>query len=270
MSRDALDRPIFLMSAGRSGSTLLHRILSSHPSVGTPISWTNRFPSLPWLGFGARLRIHSWERRGWHPRFYPGPSEAEGMWLSCFPRLWHCALRELAPAAEAQRFRALCRRLLRAQRRSRLLIKLSGPAIFPFARRVLPGVRCLWLDRDPRAIVCSYLEKGWLGAEEATADSELAGLDRAIDNFLKTHACRQRAAADLTIRYEDFVAAPLAQCRALLDALELESTPRFLKRVAAWRIATTANDGWRRRLPEGARRHLNQRLAEPLEDLDYR
>lgn len=270
MTDQPLDRPILLMSAGRSGSTLLQRILSFHPDIGTPTSWTNRFPSQPWLAIGGRLRSASWEARGRHPRFYPGPSEAEGIWHHCFPRFWHDALRATPNRDDARRFREVCARLLRAQGRARLLLKLSGPPIFAFMRKVFPDIQCMWLDRDPRAVVSSYLRKGWLGSGVRSEGlSKRERLDLAIDNYLNTYRRRCASEPDLTLRYEDFVVAPRTSIEILSTHLGLTPSRSFSRLVARWEISTTTNEGWKRDLPRAEREHAEHRLAETIEDLGY-
>src|SRR5919106_1750209 len=61
MSTDQLvDRPICLFGVGRSGTTILLKLLSQHPYLGWPSSLAQRFPRWPSVALYSRVLDIPW------------------------------------------------------------------------------------------------------------------------------------------------------------------------------------------------------------------
>ena len=90
MEGKGLHKPLFLIGAPRSGTTLIFEVLSSHPEFGWLTSWHNRFPQLTSLSAAARLCVlspsfrkrvrRSDQRKTPLDYLRQGPSEAYGIW----------------------------------------------------------------------------------------------------------------------------------------------------------------------------------------------
>ena len=93
-------RVVFLIGAGRSGTTLLYKMLSIHQSVSYLSNYHKRYPNWPSLAYLQYIlnrfpayKRQSWfkdqgnayfnERRKWLHSIAPTPSEAESVYTSC-------------------------------------------------------------------------------------------------------------------------------------------------------------------------------------------
>jgi Sulfotransferase family len=202
-------RLVFLIGAPRSGSTLLARMLGTHPAVHAPAE-PHLLTPLAHLGYYARV-----ERADYDPIIAQG------------------AMRELVaalPGGEADYLAALraCTdhlygRLLEASGRRLLLDKTPAYAlVLDFAAKLYPEARYVVLTRNPLAVWASYVESFFDGDHEvAHAHNPL--LERyvpAVARFL-----RERPVALEHVRYEALVADPGGQLERLCAFLGLDFEP---------------------------------------------
>ena len=158
-----IDRPIFILGPGRSGTTILNTLLTHHRDVGYVVSWSNKYPQLAFLAVGAYSRSVWYEKKYGLGHYYPGPTEPYSVWKYCFPNFWKVNRAPCADTAGAERLRRIMTVHLKLQRRSRFLTKVTGPPIFQFLVSMFPDARFVWIDRDPRAVCYSYFRRGWIG-----------------------------------------------------------------------------------------------------------
>jgi hypothetical protein len=120
--------------------------------------------------------------------------------------------------------------------------------VLPAALLAYPTARAVHIVRDGRDVVCSLLERGWLGTERAGSDD--AGLSygthprfwvepERADEFRSVSEARRAAWAwrryvsaargapesTLEIRYEELAAQPQTVAARLAEYLELEESP---------------------------------------------
>lgn len=267
----ATDRPIFLLGPGRSGSTLLNNLLTHHRDVGYFVSWSNRLPRCWFLAVGARLRSWRLEARGTRLRFYPGPTEAYGIWKHCFPDFWRDCLAPCRDVTAADRLRRLIRRHLVVQRKTRFVAKLTGPPMFEFFRSIFPDARFVWVDRDPRAVVYSYSKgrKVVLPPGLAPKEAQAEALRQSARRYLDIYDRLAESAENFHLMiYGDFVKNPLAELAALLDYAELRSDPRLDRITRRWQIRD-ADDKWSRELSKPLRELLCELVDRPLRERGY-
>ncbi len=263
-----IDRPIFLLGPGRAGSTLLNNLVTHHRDVGYFISWSSRYPSLPFLSLGAWLRSSWLEKKGRRIRFYPGPTEPYYLWSSCFPRFWKICGEPCRDEEGAERLRRLVSAHLRFQRKSRFLSKLTGPPMFEFLESIFPDACFVWVDRDPRAVSFSYYLRREIQLPAEMSEDEKLG--RAAERYLRLYdLLRAKSGQYYTVVYEDFIEDPVPQMQRLLAYLDLPEDRRLLKLTAEWPIRTDANRAWRRRLDENQKELLEGLLARPLRERRY-
>src|SRR5262245_41092702 len=181
-----IDRPIFILGPGRSGSTLLNDLLTFHRDVGYFINWTVKYPQMSYLAFGEALRSEWLERKVGRLRYWPRPIENYSVWKHCFPGFFKVRLDPCSNATGKERLAQLIRIHLALQRKSRFIAKLTGPAIFEFLQPIFPDARFVWINRDPRAVCYSYYRLGWIGVKRHHRDglSETEQLERAINRYL--------------------------------------------------------------------------------------
>jgi hypothetical protein len=266
-----IDRPIFLLGPGRSGSTLVNNLVTHHREVSYFVSWSSKYPRLPFLCVGSWLRSARLEKRFSRIRFYPGPTEPYRIWKYCFPDFWRVCREPCRDPRGAERLKRILKVHLLLQHRTRFLAKLTGPPMFTFLESIFPDARFVWIDRDPRAVAYSYSRH-----KKAVVPPGMTG-DDALEEKLRQSAQRylgiydrlqtQEAGYHLLL-YEDFLRDPAAEMRRLLEALELGEDPRLLRWAGEWPLRD-ANRAWREKLAPPHQRLLEGLLEKPLSDRGY-
>jgi Sulfotransferase family len=158
-------QPVVLVGTGRCGSTMLHRLLALHEALGWISTFNEVAPAQPWLGaFGRLYRAPLPSRvKGW--KAFPKPFEAYRFWeryLPGFSRRDRPPTPADVPDSGIAPVRAATARILRAQGRPRLLVKVTGWSRIAYFDRIYPDARFISLHRDPRSVVSSWMKAGWL------------------------------------------------------------------------------------------------------------
>jgi hypothetical protein len=206
------DELIFLIGPPRSGSTLLARMLGSHPAIHAPAE-PHLLTPLAHLGFYETVERAPYD-----------------------PVISQAAVRELVaklPGGESDYLAALrgysdalYAGLLATSGRTRLLDKTPAYAlVLDFVARLYPKARYVVLTRHPFAIWSSYVESFFDGDFESAHrfNPLLERYVPAIARFL-----REQAVPMLHVRYEELVREPAEQARRLCGFLGIEYEPRII------------------------------------------
>ena len=247
-------QPIMVTSPGRSGSTMLMRMLAAHPDIVVH----ERFPYETfvfsyWMHFlqvlatpGDIRLVESfqfWTDPERLPRFpycfdpavaHPTPAKAEGLDVGLRYTDWYAPdqVDEFARVAQAA-----VESFYREYASGR---KSTTPTFFAekvvlagrydwIMRQLYPRGREIFLVRDPRDRLASVLAfndrfatPGW-DRDKVTTDEEYVDVVR--EEMLSLIQLWEFAShRGLLVRYEDFILSPTEQIRAMLDALELDSS----------------------------------------------
>lgn len=229
-----LENPFFVVGCGRSGNTLLRRIFSQHPSVFIP-------PEMPVLGNLVRtFRRHA--NLDWEPLVAAVVSELRRALDTPLPVKGHDGGRiettrgaELGISLNSVFEKA---RVLPQERRNLaclidLLYREYGLAHFPGKplwgdktpwnvfhlqriSKVFPRARYIFLVRDGRDCVSSYMQS--LGYGEREAAFRWRDANKICLKFFK----EMPAERWVHVRYEDLVTDPEKTCRAICAFLGIE------------------------------------------------
>ncbi len=207
------ERLAFLISAPRSGSTLLARMLGAHSAIHAPVE-PHLMPPLAHLGYYATVESAPYDpvitQRGLR-EFVKGLPGGEEDFL------------------EAQRALTgtLYQRSLEASGRRLFLDKTPAYAlVLDFLVRLHPRARYVVLTRHPVAIWSSYVDSFFDGDHEA-AHQRNPVLERyvpAIARFL-----RERPVPLLHVTYEELVQDPPAQLTRICEHLGLAFEPAMVE-----------------------------------------
>jgi hypothetical protein len=158
----SVDRPVFIIGCGRSGTTLLYDLLAAHPAFSWVSNVTQRFPSLPQLAYLSRAA----RRPGGHGRWVPHPAEGHRLWDRVGSRPASANEGPLdetdAGPAEVERARALVAAHVRFHGRPRFLHKNTRHTRHVrYLDAIFPDARFVHLVREPLATVASLRRVGF-------------------------------------------------------------------------------------------------------------
>ena len=172
MTRQPIHAPLFIVGTGRCGTTILHRMLARHSQLAFLVRHVDQNPSQPalnslvldWLdgpaGSNSQLRdsiapVEAW--RFWD-HYAPG-----------FSRSFSDLKADDVTVRVKETLHRVVPKLL-TERRTRLLVKLTGWTRIGFIKEVFPDAKVVHIIRDPRAVAASLLSvrwwRGWQGPEQ--------------------------------------------------------------------------------------------------------
>jgi hypothetical protein len=270
----AIEPPVkilYIVGAGRSGSTILDITLGNHPeieSVGelrniTDSAWVGRGARSPFCACGRRLDAHGVEeictfwsdvRRRWLEKVTPDEISDYVLLQNDFERLrsWSRLLRErYAPSARFRRYQRLTRALfesIRAASGKTVIVDSSKAPLRAVALTMTPGIdlRLIHLVRDGRGVTSSRrksLDKDpeagvWWNHEAHSVWNTAASW---VGANLASEGVRHRVGPgrSVRVRYEDFAADPVDTMAKIGDLVGLDLTE--LARAAAAGAPLRAN-----------------------------
>ena len=267
--------PVVIVGTGRCGSTLLHRMLALHEDLGWLSTFNEAFPTQCWLSAFSSLYRWPLPARMRHLKAFPKPFEAYRFWehyLPGFSRRDRPQTAADVPAAGIEPVRRATARVLRFQRRRRLLVKVTGWSRIAYFDRIYPDARFISLRREPRAVVSSWVKAGWLDVTSPPESDawqwgsvpqhhyevwrELGG-GPVLSVALKMRLDLDDIAASMAafpdrcheLWYEDLIRNPSGSIRAVCEFAGLGWSPRLERTVKATPLYDPSGK-WKRHLSE--------------------
>ena len=197
---------VFLVSLQRSGSTMLQRILGSHPDIHTTAEpWVMLHPFYQLKGEGVATEYNAQFARQAVVEFLdqlPGGEEN-----------YYDAVRQMANVmySRAVRFSGKSRFLDKTPRYFRILPELI---------RTFPRAKFVVLLRNPLAVLASVLDT-WFGGDAASFEQSEHGRDLLEGPGLLARAIREFGDRIHVTRYEDLVTDSWAEVQRICDYLGL-------------------------------------------------
>lgn len=280
-------RLLFLLGAGRSGTTLLYKMLSLHEQIGYISNYDERLPQNISAGYLLRLtkshtnlKLASWFQksgnaydfeRPWLRRIFPTPVEGEAVYKSCGLPLNpedDYQLSETDRSRLRKRFRRLyescgCELLVSKRTANNRRIK--------FINQAFPHAKYINLIRDGREVAYSLTRVNWWDdhviwwAGETASALEAKGSNRfalAGRNWVEEINAINSGLANIqpsqcqNIRYEDLIGEKSeATVKTIFGFLDLPVTDEYLKAIAALGLKSR---------PPSWKRDLNQAQIETI------
>lgn len=247
----------FLVGAGRSGTTLLHKLLCLHPKIAYISNYENRFSWFPdGLACGAiadRLdeKLSAWFdkggnayfiRRPWFKKLFPTPNEGESVFKACGIPLFPAS--DYRPdAATASRLRGRFDRIrTRAGATVFLSKRTANNRRIKQLAEIFPSARYIHLVRDGREVTQSLSTVEWWDGHRVWWDGRTpVEMERAGEPRLSVCARNwvreeqelqlQLAAVDssrlLVLRFEELLSNPQLHLQRLVQFLGVEFSPAY-------------------------------------------
>jgi hypothetical protein len=305
MKLPEIDRPIIVLGAPRSGTTLIFNTLASRSDLAWfshHLSRLPRWPSVTVLarlaGRGGSLRKsidRSDRARARLEKLKVGPAEAYPVWQHyCGDRFLFDAMADGGATEEERRnMRRLVAKVLRYEGKPRFATKITGPARIGYLSSIFPDARFLNVIRDGRAVVRSLLSVHFWGgtwrerqvAWEGVLDAEelarwqgagggqplaLAALQwRALVRGARAEAERYAPDSYAEIRYEDFVADPREALASMVQFCELPYTGEAQEFLARRVDVRDMNQRSRDAFTEAESDMLAELIGDELAELGY-
>ena len=251
-----IDRPIFIVGCGRSGSTLLYNLLCTHQSLTWFSTYTDRFTFLPIIAFFSRL--YPIKLNHYLPVFIknriPKPSEGYNLWNKIRPVKDSPSDPPLTETDfnKDDRFRSL--RIIKKHQkyhgRTRFLNKNTrNTRRIGYLNALFPDAIFIHIVRDPRASVASLLKAEWWPNLRIWNKSQITpkqwcseGKDPAIlatqlwcdETRLVLDYQKILANRFYRIQYKDLIRYPNMSLHKILDFCELEWNENFIKHTGSF------------------------------------
>lgn len=256
----------FLLGAGRSGTTLLYKLLSLHPGVAYISNYENRLGWLPlgWLlrGIDAHpeLKLAAWfnhgnayfVRRPVTQKLVPTPVEGESVYAACGIPLQTSD--DFVPSTDsADRLRRRFGKI-RADFGARMLLskRTANNRRVPVLDRIFPAARYIHLVRDGREVANSLAKVEWWPNHvlfwdgRRAIDMEQAGhqrLELCARNWVNELAALENGLARIDsariheLRYEELLQDPVQQLASLLAFLGVQMTREYADAVRSLQLS---------------------------------
>lgn len=295
-----IDRPVFVIGTGRSGSTALMELIAYHEAFAWPSQYNSRWPRAHRWSFASRVVDLPILRTHRRMRFVPKHDEAYALWNSCYPA-FATPFRDLvaddASPYVQRRFRSTVADVMRYQGKRRFITKYTGWSRIEFLRAIFPDAKFIHIVRDGRAVANSLLSvdwwQGWEGVYKwrwgVPSQEILDALARYDDSFLALAAIQwkilirnisEKSAtlpADdvLVIRYEDLISTPEQEVdRIVAFCAPNEADIRLAEHVAAFPMVNANTTErriapWRDNVTDAQMHMLTDLIGEELEWFGY-
>ncbi len=278
-----VSKPIFVVGSGRSGTTLLYRLLVGHPDLAWVSRLTSVFPRLPQLSFFSRRPGRKTSR------FFRPSYESTGMYRYCRVPLPTRQRPSLTEADVMENSRKRLHRYVRAHvkwmRRSRFVNKNTNNTMrVRYLQRVFPDALIVHIIRNGYAVANSLfnvdfwpnLKLWWLGKtpqqweKEGHEPLELCALHwkRQVGEILanKDHIPPRQY---FECRYEALLDDPAALLRDVLAFCRLDWNNVFQRHMDGIRMKGRNRDKWRSSLDGPAKEGVERAAGDLLAELGY-
>lgn len=242
-------KSIIFVGAGRSGSSLLHRVCSYQDDFCWLTPMAHRFPERYWLNDWAITYRNLAFSMGLESQARVFPREAYGFWDHLAPG-FRRPFRDLGKTDLSQGTkRSAAKKIdafLKTHRANNLLLKITGWPRIAYLEELFSTPFFFNVVRDPRSVVSSYLKignnwRGWEGPWNwrfGLLDEKYQAIwddhDRSFAALAAIQWCliddaieKASLSSDITtIRYEDFCNDPIKVLEGMFCALMLKPSKR--------------------------------------------
>jgi hypothetical protein len=286
-----IEKPIFVIGVGRSGSTIFHKIFSEHPQVAWLSTLCNRYPDNPSIN-RFLMRVIDYPVVGSFLKKIIEPDECYDFWER------HCKgfrqpCRDLLPEDVTNKIKRKIQKVMSenlTNKRRRLMLKITGWPRMGFLHEIFPDAKFIHISRDGRAVVNSMINVhwwwGWRGPQNwrwgELTQSQKQEWERYDRSFIVLAAIEWRILMDsmekakgyidkkdfLDVKYEDLCSDPPGVFKGITEFCDLRWPKGFENSIKKYPLIDT-NYKWREELTDKQKKVLEEVLQDYLKRYDY-
>jgi hypothetical protein len=287
----SLDRPIFIVGTGRSGTTIFHEMFTHHPNVAFLSGLCLLYPDKPqWNRRAMRMMdiplIRKLARKKFRPAEHWEFWERHVLGFSNPSR--DLSAGDVRPSVKQKITKTL--EAMLTSKRNRLLVKLTGWPRTGFLSEMFPTAHFIHIIRDGRAVANSLLDMdfwdGWRGPPTwrwgDLSPAYQAEWEASEKSFIVLAAIQWKILMDsfeevrrvlpaerfLEVKYEDLVAARKGTFAKVLDFCQLDFPVEFVATIDSFALKDS-NYKWKECLTKRQQDLLHNSLKDYLARYGY-
>jgi len=262
---------IIIHGPGRSGTTLFNKMFSYHPDFVWLSSWHNRFPTQAWLGFLNRIYQDQWFGVDWSSaKRIPKPAEAYGFWTYYFNNF--SSINPTEDHKKLEACKVFIESLKKLSNKKHFVTKLTGESRKEILDQVFDkNYLVLWIERDPRVVVSSYIKQKWFYKNKPEEFAKLSMTDKIefYANFYKQNFEGAKPLNRKLLKYEDLCDDPVLFFENLLEDLNLPFYKKHRNIIQQWQLKAVNWESYSKKYSEEEKALFNQLLKDEMDYLNY-
>jgi len=260
---------IIINGPGRSGTTLLSKLISYHEDLAWISGWVNRYPNYTGLSrFNNLYRQQIFNVDFSKVNKMPKPDEAYGFWnyyMQNFSNNYKPTSNEIIKTKNA------LENLIKVQGKKHFVTKITGGLRTSVLDKIFKEYKTIWIERDPRVVVSSYMKQRWFYKDKETEFNNLSMEDKI--RFYSKYYLKifegSKTAPKKVIFYEDLCEDPVAFFKDLLSHLDLEFTQWHKSKIEQQTIVKVNWSSYKEKYKDNEIVLLHNLLNEPLREYNY-
>ncbi len=286
-----IEKPIFIIGVGRSGSTIFHNLFSNHPNCAWFSTFAQRSPRN--LRKSAQImKLIDYPLVGPYLQGKLNTFEAFGFW-DTYIKGFSRPCRDLFDYDVTEKSRKDIKQALSQignDKRHRLLLKITGWPRVSMLKEIFPDAKFVHIIRDGRAVVNSMLNvgfwHGWQGPDNwrwgPLNNEQQAEWESHDKSFVVLAAIQWKLLMDAyekvkidldgtnytEVKYEDMCLDSVSVMKDVTEFCELPWEPKFEKAISAIKLRNS-NNKWTTDLTDHQQSILNESLEHHLRRYHY-
>ncbi|MGB5982882.1 MAG: sulfotransferase [Nonlabens sp.] len=264
---------IILAGPGRSGTTLFNHIFSHHEKFAWISGWVSKYPAFPQLSlFNMLYQKQLWGVNWAHVRYSPKPAEAYPFWNHFFYPFDNS--NHAFDNKSITQCRETISKIKKASHKEHFVTKITGETRFEILNQVFEGdLKFLWIERDPRVVVSSYIKQKWGYKNKPKEFANLSMEDKININcsrYMSFFEDSKKIENKSLYFYEDLCEDPIAFFTNIFNKLDLNLNDELKEIIRSWEIKPV---GWetkyKRQYTQEQQFMFENLLSEPLKAYNY-
>ncbi|MEZ4944361.1 MAG: sulfotransferase [Cyclobacteriaceae bacterium] len=268
-------RSIIIHGPGRSGTTLLYDILSSHSGLYWISNYNCRYPKAMWPFYVNRFannQVLSKYLKG--TKIWPKAAEAYPFWDHFLNGGVYRNTPEAFNESNLNKLKERLNDIDRIEINKRLITKLTGESRVKMIKGVFSRPLLVYIDRDPRLVLASYYKQKW-GYKNKAAEWMNKTSAEHIEFYSKMYLKHYRARFDLDsfdimyVKYEALIENVRTTINDILKFLDLPSDDSLTKYIKRKELRQDTAKSFTHLFNPDEQELINEKLKTPIRALGY-